>query len=247
MFLEAKDLQVYYNNVILVLRNVSLHVPKGSMVALLGANGAGKSTTLKAISGLLQLENGKITTGKVTFDGKDITGKSAMETTSLGICHVMEGREIFKTLTVEENLKAGYLSPRGKSINFISQKEMVYSYFPPLYERRRLNAGYLSGGEQQMLAIGRALMTNPQMLLLDEPSLGLAPKLSETVFEILAKINKEQKTSILLVEQNINYALTLAEYVYILVNGRVALEGSNELIRSMNVRDVYLGGMAKTG
>ncbi len=238
--LTLNNIEVIYNKVILVLKGMSLQVPQGQIVGLLGANGAGKSTTLKAISGLLKPENGEVTDGSIEFMGQTIHRKDADEIVRMGIFQVMEGRRVFEHLTVEENLIAGaYTTPASR---LATRMEMVYHYFPRLQERRRQKAGYLSGGEQQMLAIGRALMAEPKLMMLDEPSLGLAPLLVIEIFNIIKRINQEQKTTILLVEQNANMALKVADYAYIMENGRIVLEGyPADLRENADVREFYLG------
>jgi branched-chain amino acid transport system ATP-binding protein len=238
--LSLNNVEVIYNKVILVLKGMSLQVPQGKIVALLGSNGAGKSTTLKAISGLLKPDNGEVTDGSIEFMGERIHHRDAAEIVRMGIFQVMEGRRVFEHLTVEENLIAGGYTRRGLNLN--RELEMVYHYFPHLKERRTQRAGYLSGGEQQMLAIGRALMAQPRLMMLDEPSLGLAPLLVAEIFHIIQRINQEQGTTILLVEQNANLALQVADYAYIMENGRIVLEGyPNDLRQNADVREFYLG------
>jgi branched-chain amino acid transport system ATP-binding protein len=238
--LSLNNVEVIYNKVILVLKGMSLQVPQGKIVALLGSNGAGKSTTLKAISGLLKPDNGEVTDGSIEFMGERIHHRDAAEIVRMGIFQVMEGRRVFEHLTVEENLIAGGYTRRGLNLN--RELEMVYHYFPRLKERRTQRAGYLSGGEQQMLAIGRALMAQPRLMMLDEPSLGLAPLLVAEIFHIIQRINQEQGTTILLVEQNANLALQVADYAYIMENGRIVLEGyPNDLRQNADVREFYLG------
>ncbi|NPA27364.1 MAG: ABC transporter ATP-binding protein [Chloroflexi bacterium] len=238
--LQVNNIEVIYNKVILVLKGLSLEVRPGQIVALLGANGAGKTTTLKAISGLLKPEDGEVTDGSILFEGVPIHEKEADEIVRLGIFQVMEGRRVFEHLTVEENLMAGAYTRPGRE--FKRDLEVVYHYFPRLKERRHQKAGYLSGGEQQMLAIGRALMARPKLMLLDEPSLGLAPLLVRELFGIIERINKEQNTTILLVEQNANLALQIADYAYIMENGRIVLDGTPEVLReNADVREFYLG------
>ena len=238
--LQVNNIEVIYNKVILVLKGLSLEVPQGKIVALLGANGAGKTTTLKAISGLLKPEDGEVTDGSIVFEGQEIHEKDAEEIVRLGIFQVMEGRRVFEHLTAEENLMAGAYTRPGRE--FREDLERVYTYFPRLKERRHQRAGYLSGGEQQMLAIGRALMARPKLMLLDEPSLGLAPLLVREIFGIIQRINQEQGTTILLVEQNANLALQIADYAYIMENGRVVLDGTPEVLReNADVREFYLG------
>ncbi len=238
--LELSNVEVIYDQVILVLRGLSLEVAQGEIVALLGANGAGKSTTLKAISGLLPSEDGEITEGTITYMGRRIGHRDAAETVRLGICQVMEGRRIFAHLTTDENLRAGAYTSRNGSL--ADDLALVYDYFPRIHERRRQTAGYLSGGEQQMLAIGRALMAHPKLLMLDEPSLGLAPKLVGEIFEIVHRLNAELGTTILLVEQNARLALDLAHRGYVMEGGRIMLEGpAEELGRNPDVQEFYLG------
>ncbi len=236
--LSVENLEVVYNHTIQVLKGLSLRVPQGQIVALLGSNGAGKSTTLKAISGLLPLERGHIETGRIQIMGKDIGNSPPHVLARRGLAHVREGRCIFADLTVEENLIAGsYALASGKP-----DYEMVYAYFPRLKERRKQRAGFLSGGEQQMLAIGRALVARPKLILLDEPSLGLAPRVVAEIFGIIERVNREQGTTILLVEQNAVAALGIANYGYILEEGRVMLDGTvDALLSSPDVQRFYLG------
>nr|WP_245302630.1 ABC transporter ATP-binding protein [Symbiobacterium terraclitae] len=230
-----------YERVILVLKGMSLKVPEGQVVALLGANGAGKTTTLKAISGLLKSENGEVTDGTIEFMGEKINNKEAAEIVRKGIFQVMEGRHVFGHLTVEENLLAGSYTRTDRS-NVRRDLEMVYHYFPKLVSRRRSKAGYLSGGEQQMVAIGRALMARPKLVLLDEPSLGLAPRLVREIFDIIKRLNEEMKTTFLVVEQNAMVALSIAHFGYIMENGRIVLEGPVEtLMNNEDVKEFYLG------
>ena len=240
--LAVSNIEVIYDHVILVLKGVSLRVPEGGIVALLGANGAGKSTTLKAISGLLRTERGDITKGSIELRGVPIHRRNPSEIVRRGIVQVMEGRHVFEHLTVEENLLTGaYTRADGKAA-IQRDLEMVYGYFPRLKERRRAQAGYTSGGEQQMTAIGRALMAQPKMILLDEPSMGLAPQLVEEIFEIVARLNAEAGVTFLLAEQNTNVALRYARYGYILENGRVVLDGDAAQLRSNeDVKEFYLG------
>ena len=240
--LEVKNVEVIYDHVILVLKGVSLEVPKGGIVALLGANGAGKSTTLKSISNLLRAERGEVTKGSVEYKGERIDGLTPNDLVRRGVIQVMEGRHCFGHLTVEENLMTGaYTRTEGRAA-IARDLEMVYGYFPRLKERRKSQAGYTSGGEQQMTAIGRALMSRPDMILLDEPSMGLAPQLVEEIFEIVVKLNREQGVSFLLAEQNTSIALRHAHYGYILENGRVVLDGSAETLRgNEDVKEFYLG------
>jgi branched-chain amino acid transport system ATP-binding protein len=239
--LELSNVEVIYEEVILVLRGLSLTVGDGEVVALLGPNGAGKSTTLKAISGLLPSENGEITRGHVTYGADRIEHFDAAQIVRLGISQVMEGRRVFEHLTADENLRAGAYS-RRRNGSFAADLEMVYGYFPRLKERRRQAAGYLSGGEQQMLAIGRALMAKPKLLMLDEPSLGLAPRLVTEIFEIVHRLNAELGTTILLVEQNARLALEVAHRGYVMESGRIVLDGpATELAKNPDVQEFYLG------
>jgi branched-chain amino acid transport system ATP-binding protein len=240
--LVVNNIEVVYDHVILVLKGVSLEVPERGIVALLGANGAGKTTTLKAISNLLRAERGEVTKGTIELAGRSITALSPSDLVKLGVVQVMEGRHCFEHLTVEENLLTGaYTRSDGKAA--IEQDlEMVYAYFPPIKERRRAQAGYTSGGEQQMIAIGRALMARPKVILLDEPSMGLAPQLVEEIFEIVARLNAEAGVTFLLAEQNTNVALRYAHYGYILENGRVVLDGDAAVLRgNEDVKEFYLG------
>jgi branched-chain amino acid transport system ATP-binding protein len=238
--LSVENLEVVYNDVVLVLKGLSIKVEKGSITALLGSNGAGKSTTLKSISGLLATEDGEITEGLVYYNDQPIHKLWPEKIVRLGIFQVMEGRRIFEDLSVEENLKCGgFIRPKKE---FSPSRELVFEYFPRLKERRKQLAGYLSGGEQQMLAIGRALMAKPRLLLLDEPSLGLAPLLVEEIFEIIKRVNSEEGVTILLVEQNARAALSIASHGYILENGRIVLDGRAEsLLSNPDVQEFYLG------
>jgi branched-chain amino acid transport system ATP-binding protein len=239
--LSLNNIEVIYNDVILVLKGLSMQVPEGKIVGLLGSNGAGKSTTLKSISGLLKPENGEVTDGSIEFMQQEIQHKDAADIVRMGIFQVMEGRRVFEHLTVEENLTAGGYTRQARS-GLAADMQLVYEYFPRLQERRRQTAGYLSGGEQQMLAIGRALMARPKLMMLDEPSLGLAPMLVREIFTIIERINREQGTTILLVEQNANLTLEVADYAYIMENGRVVLDGYPDDLRSnADVREFYLG------
>ena len=239
--LSVSNIEVVYDHVILVLKGVSLEVPKGGIVAILGANGAGKTTTLKAISNLLRAERGDVTKGTIHFNGERVDRLRANDMVKGGCIQVMEGRHCFEHLTVEENLLTGAYT-RSDNASVKRDLEMVYEYFPRLAERKKSLAGYTSGGEQQMTAIGRALMSNPQMILLDEPSMGLAPQLVELIFEITKKINKEQGVSVLLAEQNTTVALRYAQYGYILENGRVVMDGAaDELRANEDVKEFYLG------
>ncbi len=240
--LSVNNIEVVYDHVILVLKGVSLQVPKGGIVALLGANGAGKTTTLKAISALLGSERGEITKGSVTLAGETVHHLPPTQLVRRGVVQVMEGRHCFEHLTVEENLLTGAYTRRDGSAAIRRDLEMVYHYFPRLRERRRALAGYTSGGEQQMCAIGRALMARPRVVLLDEPSMGLAPQLVEEIFEIVARLNSEEQVTILLAEQNTNMALRYARYGYVLENGRVVLDGDAESLRNNeDVKEFYLG------
>jgi branched-chain amino acid transport system ATP-binding protein len=240
--LAVNNIEVIYNHVILVLKGVSLSVAEGGIVALLGANGAGKTTTLKAISNLLRAERGDVTKGSITFAGQRIDALNPSEVVRRGLIQVMEGRHCFAHLTVEENLLTGAFTRRDGPAGIAADLERVYSYFPRLKVRRSAIAGYTSGGEQQMTAIGRALMSRPKMILLDEPSMGLAPQLVEEIFEIVARLNKEAGVSFLVAEQNTNIALRYADYGYILENGRVVMDGAAEVLRSNeDVKEFYLG------
>jgi branched-chain amino acid transport system ATP-binding protein len=239
--LQVNNIDVTYVNVIQVLRGVSLEVADGTIVALLGANGAGKTTTLKAISGMLKTEEGKITDGSIVFDGKRIDRYDPGNIAALGITQIMEGRRVLEQLNVEENLLvfAYHRKDRGQVKSDI---DMVFNYFPKIKERRRQRSGYLSGGEQQMLVIGRGLMARPKLMLLDEPSLGLAPLLVQEIYEIIRRINAEQKMAILLVEQNARAALGIADYGYVMENGRIALEGPAERLKdNQDVQEFYMG------
>jgi branched-chain amino acid transport system ATP-binding protein len=242
--LRLKNIEVIYDDVILVLKGLSLEVPSGRIVALLGPNGAGKSTTLKAISGLLASEEGEVTDGAVEFEGRRIEHLSPEQIVRVGIFQVMEGRRVFEDLTVDENITmGGYIRRDLKALR--RDRDLCFDYFPLLRDLRGKLAGYLSGGEQQMLAISRALMARPRVILLDEPSLGLAPKLVQEIFRIIKKINEQEKTTILLVEQNANLALSIAHFAYIMEGGRVVLEGDAEKVKSNeDVKEFYLGGGA---
>lgn len=240
--LAVNNIEVIYDHVILVLKGVSLEVPKGGIVALLGANGAGKTTTLKAIANLLRAERGEVTKGSIEFEGEEVQHLSPHELVQRGCIQVMEGRHCFEHLTVEENLLTGAYTRRAGRQEIKDDLEMVYHYFPRLKERRRSQAGYTSGGEQQMVAIGRALMAHPKMVLLDEPSMGLAPQLVEEIFEIVARLNKEEGVSLLLAEQNTSVALRYASYGYILETGRVVMDGdAKTLSENEDVKEFYLG------
>ena len=238
--LVLNNVEVVYDEVILVLRGISLEVPEGEIVTLLGPNGAGKSTTLKAISGLLHTEDGKVTRGSITFEGEPLHNESPERIVRRGIFQVMEGRRIIGDMTVLENLRLGAYTRKDRGV--AADIEMVYHYFPRLKERTGL-AGYLSGGEQQMLAIGRALMARPRMILLDEPSMGLSPLLVKEVFEIIRTINREQGITMLLVEQNARVALQHASYGYVMESGKLVLDGTrDELLNNEDIRQFYLGG-----
>jgi branched-chain amino acid transport system ATP-binding protein len=240
--LSVSNIEVIYDHVILVLKGVSLTVPEGGIVALLGANGAGKSTTLKSISNLIRAERGDITKGSIEFLGERIDGISPNQLVRRGLIQVMEGRHCFGHLTVEENLLTGAFTRADGGAAIARDMELVYDYFPRLRDRRSSLAGYISGGEQQMCAIGRALMSRPKMMLLDEPSMGLAPQLVEEIFEIVKQLNEQENVSILLAEQNTNVALRFADYGYILENGRVVLDGEAAGLRdNEDVKEFYLG------
>ena len=240
--LEVNNIEVIYNHVILVLKGVSLTVPKGGIVSILGANGAGKTTTLKAISNLLHAERGEVTKGNIKFEGREIQNLSPSELVKQGCIQVMEGRHCFGHLSIEENLMTGaYTRSDGRGA-IAADLEMVYDYFPRLRERRKSQAGYTSGGEQQMCAIGRALMSKPSTILLDEPSMGLAPQLVEEIFEIVKGLNSNEGVSFLLAEQNTNIALRYATYGYILESGRVVMDGlAKDLRENEDVKEFYLG------
>ena len=240
--LSVNNIEVIYDHVILVLKGVSLDVPKGGIVALLGANGAGKTTTLKAISNLLHAERGDVTKGSILFDGNEVQNLSPSELVRRGCIQVMEGRHCFGHLTIEENLLTGaFTRPDGKAA-IRRDMDMVYAYFPKLAERKGSLAGYTSGGEQQMCAIGRALMSRPKMILLDEPSMGLAPQIVEEIFDIVKDLNDKEGVSFLLAEQNTNTALRFAKYGYILESGRVVLDGEASALReNEDVKEFYLG------
>jgi len=240
--LEVANIEVIYNHVILVLKGVSLEVREGGIVAILGANGAGKTTTLKAISNLLRGERGEVTKGSVTYRGERVDSLTPNDLVKRGVIQVMEGRHCFGHLTVEENLLTGAFTRRGGRAGLKQGLESVYNYFPRLAERRGSLAGYISGGEQQMTAIGRALMAQPKMILLDEPSMGLAPQIVEEIYDIIRRLNREGGVSFLLAEQNTNIALRYAEYGYILENGRIVMDGPAEKLRAnADVKEFYLG------
>jgi branched-chain amino acid transport system ATP-binding protein len=239
--LKLNNIEVMYHEVILVLKGVSMEVPEEGIIALLGANGAGKSTTLKSISGLLNHEDGEVTDGSIEFMGEKIHHLPAEEVARRGIFQIIEGRRVFEHLTVEENLRVGaHLGRSGSAIR--ERLEMVYNYFPRLRERRNVLAGYASGGEQQMTVIGRALMARPKLMLLDEPSMGLAPLLIKEIFDIITRLNKDDRIPLLLVEQNVKLALTVAPYAYVLENGRLVMhDRSDRLKENPDIRDFYLG------
>jgi branched-chain amino acid transport system ATP-binding protein len=240
--LSVNNIEVIYDHVILVLKGVSLYVPEGGIIALLGANGAGKTTTIKSISNILRTERGEVTKGSIEFMGEKVENLSPSELVKRGVIQVMEGRHCFEHLTVEENLLTGAYTRRDGNAAINRDLELVYSYFPRLKKRNRAQAGYTSGGEQQMVAIGRALMSRPKMILLDEPSMGLAPQLVEEIFENVARLNRDEGVTFLLAEQNTNIALRYANHGYILENGRVVLDGSAaELRENTDVKEFYLG------
>jgi branched-chain amino acid transport system ATP-binding protein len=240
--LSVNNIEVIYDHVILVLKGVSLHVPRGGIVALLGANGAGKTTTLKAISNLLHAERGEVSKGSIHFDGIEIHRQSPNELVRRGCIQVMEGRECFAHLTIEENLLTGAFTRPDGRVAIRRDLDLVYSYFPRIGQRKNSLAGYTSGGEQQMCALGRALMSKPKMILLDEPSMGLAPQIVEEIFEIVKRLNQQEGVSFLLAEQNTNMALKYAAYGYILESGRVVLDGEAKALReNEDVKEFYLG------
>ena len=242
IILDVNGIEVIYNHVILVLRGVSLAVPKGKIVALLGANGAGKTTTLRAISNLLKSERGEVTKGSITYKGEEIQNLTPADLVKRGVIQVMEVRHCFEHLTIEENLLTGAYTRNMSRGDLDASLEMVYQYFPRLKTRRASQAGYTSGGEQQMAVIGRALMANPEMILLDEPSMGLAPQIVVEIFEIVRDLNTREGVSFLLAEQNTNVALRYSDYGYILESGRVMLDGSaEELLNNDDVKEFYLG------
>ena len=245
--LEVNGIEVIYNHVILVLKGVSLSVPEGGIVALLGANGAGKTTTLKAVSNLLQAERGEVTKGLIEFRGERVDSMTPSDLVKRGVVQVMEGRHCFAHLTVEENLLTGAYTRAISRAETRAELERVYAFFPRLKQRRTSQAGYTSGGEQQMTAIGRALMAKPSMILLDEPSMGLAPQIVEEIFEIVKNLNTKERVSFLLAEQNTMVALRFADFGYILENGRVVMEGTaHALSENEDVKEFYLG-VAKEG
>ena len=240
--LEVNNIEVIYNHVILVLKGVSLDVPEGGITALLGGNGAGKTTTLKAISNLLRSERGEVTKGSIAYRGERVQDLSTPDLVRRGVVQVMEGRHCFEHLTVEENLLTGAYTRRDARSETEADLEKVYAYFPRLKERRSSQAGYTSGGEQQMLAIGRALMSRPETILLDEPSMGLAPQLVEEIFQIVKSLNEREGATFLLAEQNTNVALRYAHYGYVLENGRVVMDGrAADLLENPDVKEFYLG------
>ncbi|MEL6208806.1 MAG: ABC transporter ATP-binding protein [Pseudomonadota bacterium] len=240
--LEVADVEVVYDSVISALHDVSLAVPRGKIVALLGGNGAGKSTTLKSISTMLAGERGKVTRGRITYDGTAVQGQTPADMVGLGLVHVLEGRRCFGHLTVEENIIAGAYSRRLSRQEIKDELEKIYGYFKRLRERRKSQAGYTSGGEQQMVAVARAMMAKPRMLLLDEPSMGLAPQLVAEIFNIVSELNRNEGVSILLAEQNTNVALRNADYGYIIESGHVMLHGTAEsLLTNDKVKELYLG------
>ena len=240
--LEVNNIEVIYNHVILVLKGVSLKVPKGSITAILGGNGAGKTTTLKAISNLLHSERGHVTKGTIEYRGENISNLNPAALVQRGVIQVMEGRHCFAHLTVEENLLPGAYTRKDGRAAIDADLEMVYSYFPRLKERRKSQAGYTSGGEQQMVAMGRALMSKPETVLLDEPSMGLAPQLVEEIFNIVKNLNEKEGATFLLAEQNTNVALRFADYGYILESGRVVMDGpAADLRENPDVKEFYLG------
>jgi branched-chain amino acid transport system ATP-binding protein len=242
VLLNVNGIEVIYNHVILVLKGVSLTVPEGRIVALLGANGAGKTTTLRAISNLLRGERGEVTKGGIEYRGERIESLSPADLVQRGVVQVMEGRHCFAHLSIEENLLTGAYTRRLGRADLAAALERVYSYFPRLKQRRKSQAGYTSGGEQQMAAIGRALMADPRMILLDEPSMGLAPQIVEEIFEIVRDLNQREGVSFLLAEQNTNVALRYADYGYILENGRVMMDGAaRALAENEDVKEFYLG------
>ena len=240
--LSVNGIEVIYNHVILVLKGVSLSVPEGGIVAILGANGAGKTTTLRAVSNLLKSERGAVTKGSVEYRGEKIHQLSPSDLVKRGVIQVMEGRHCFAHLTVEENLLTGAYTRSASRADINADLEKVYNYFPKLKARRQSQSGYTSGGEQQMTAVGRALMSQPKMILLDEPSMGLAPQIVEEIFEIVRDLNQKEKVSFLLAEQNTNVALRYADFGYILENGRVVMEGAaKSLAENEDVKEFYLG------
>ncbi len=244
--LKINNIEVKYHEVILVLKGVSIEVPRGGIVALLGANGAGKSTTLKSISGLLNTEDGEVTDGAIEYEGERIHHQGAATIAKKGIVQVIEGRRVFEHLTVEENLKVGAHLRKTGSVK--ERLDLVYYYFPRLREKRNETAGFVSGGEQQMTVVGRALMTEPKLVLLDEPSMGLAPKLIHEIFNIITQLHRDQKISILLVEQNAKLALNVAPYAYVMETGRIVMDDTSETLKTNeDIKDFYLGLTDKGG
>lgn len=240
--ISVNNIEVIYDRVILVLKGVSLEVPERGVIALLGANGAGKTTTLKAISNLLRAERGEVTKGSIIYRGERVDALTPSDLVVRGVTQVMEGRHCFEHLTVEENLLTGAYTRRDGRAAIQADLELVYSYFPRLKQRRTGIAGYISGGEQQMTAVGRALMAKPSVILLDEPSMGLAPTLVEEIFEIIKRLNENEHVTILLAEQNTNMALRYSQYGYILENGRVVMDGNaSDLLQNEDVKEFYLG------
>ena len=239
--LELNNVEVMFNKVILVLRGVSLHVPPNSVVALLGANGAGKTTTLSAITGLIKTELGEVTEGSIEFGGRNLIKMTTDSIAQIGITQVLEGRRLFAHLTVEENLRVGASAKRERS-SIKNDLDMIYGYFPKLRTMRHATAGYCSGGEQQMVSIGRAMISNPEMMLLDEPSMGLSPLLVEEIFRIIQTVHYERATSMLLVEQNAPSALDIADHGYVMENGRIVLDGTREKLKeNEDVKEFYMG------
>lgn len=249
MILQVDDIEVLYEQVILAVRNVSLAVGEGQVVALLGANGAGKSTTLKAIAGLVRAERGEVVRGRILYQGEEVTRRAPQALAARGLVQVLEGRHCFAHLSVEENLLAGaFARPRVSRAQLREELERIYAWFPRLKTRRRSLAGYTSGGEQQMVAIGRALISRPRLVLLDEPSMGLAPQIVEEIFEIVAVLNREEGVSFLIAEQNIEVALRHAHHAYVLESGRVVDQGpAQEIARREDLHAFYLGGQAAQG
>jgi branched-chain amino acid transport system ATP-binding protein len=242
LILKVNNIEVIYDHVILVLKGVSVEVPRGGIVAILGANGAGKTTTLKAISNLLHAERGEVTKGSIEFEGREVDHLSPNELVRMGCIQVMEGRQCFGHLTVEENLLTGAFTRRDGKRAILEDLDRVYQYFPRLKERRKSQAGYTSGGEQQMTAFGRALMSRPKMILLDEPSMGLAPQIVELIFEIVQDVNRKEGISFLIAEQNTNMALRYATYGYIMETGRIVMDGEAKSLReNEDVKEFYLG------
>ena len=244
--LKLNNIEVAYLGVIRVLHGVSLSVPDRAIVALLGANGGGKSTTLKAISGLLRIEEGEVTDGTIEWNDERIDGKNGEEIGKLGLIQALEGRRVFEHLTAEENLLVGAFNNSNRG-TIKQDMEMVYNYFPRLKSLRKNTAGYLSGGEQQMLVIGRAMMARPRLMMLDEPSLGLAPLMVKEIYDIIRRFNEEQKTSVLLVEQNVRIALSIAHYGYVMENGRIVLDGTVDFLKNNeDIKEFYMG-LSKMG